>query len=80
MFTTCPHCSILRDGDCVVCAPGDENHPSCLHCENGVYNPPPKPWYERDLVIAIGMAIVVSVSSALIIAQVQAYLKASKKD
>lgn len=74
MFTTCPHCSILRNGECVVCEPGDENHPSCRHCENGHYNPPSEPWYKQDIVIAIGTAVVVSVASALIIMQIQSYL------
>jgi hypothetical protein len=80
MFTTCPHCSILRGGECVVCQPGEENHPSCRHCENGVYDPPPEPWYQRDLVVAIGTTIVVSVISAVIFSQVQAYLAVAKKD
>jgi hypothetical protein len=77
-FTTCPHCSILRNGECVVCAEGDENHPSCRHCEGGTYKPPADPWYKDEIVLAIGTAVVVSVCSALIIAAIQGGLK--KKD
>jgi len=74
-FTTCPHCSVLRDGTCWVCGPGDENHPACLYCENGVYNPPQRPWYKSELMIAISTAVVVSVASGLLIGQIQAYLR-----
>jgi hypothetical protein len=75
LFQTCPHCSMLREGSCVVCEAQDASHPSCRDCEAGVYRPPPPPFWKNDLVVSIGVAVVVSVTSALIIAGIQRYLK-----
>jgi len=65
-FSTCPHCSILVNGTCIVCGSKDK-HPSCLNCVNGKYYPPPKQWYEHKIVIAVGTAVVISVISGLLI-------------
>jgi hypothetical protein len=75
MFTTCPHCSILRNGSCFICTPGDENHPSCQDCEGGWHNPPRTPWYQSDLTLTLFTAVTVSVISAVIISQIQRHMR-----
>lgn len=74
VFTTCPHCSYLVEGTCVVCAEGDE-HPSCEYCVGGKYYPPGEAWYRNHVFIAVATAIVVGVTSTLIISRVEAALK-----
>ena len=70
-ITTCPHCSMLVEGSCVTCAPGD-THPSCRDCEEGRYKPP---WYRHNLSLTIFTTVVVSVASGLIIARVNSLMK-----
>lgn len=66
-ITTCPHCSILVEGSCVVCGSEDQ-HPSCLHCRDGKYKPP---WHKNQLWTAIATATVVAVASGLIAAEIR---------
>lgn len=66
-ITTCPHCSKLINGSCVVCGPGDL-HPSCESCEEGRLV---TPWYRHELVVAIFTTVVVSVASAVILQRIQ---------
>ena len=61
-ITTCPHCSKLVNGTCEICLEGDP-HPSCDQCVDGKLK---LPWYQNELVIAIGTTVVVTVASALI--------------
>lgn len=63
-ITTCPHCSKLVAGTCEICTEGDP-HPSCESCENGKLK---IPWYQNELVIAVGTTVVVTVASAIILA------------
>lgn len=66
-ITTCPHCSKLVNGTCEICLEGDP-HPSCAQCVDGRLK---QPWYQNELVIAIGTTVVVTVASALIMAALQ---------
>jgi hypothetical protein len=63
----CPPCSKLVNASCVMCDPSDP-HPSCLYCENGVYQPPKGPWHETKFVESLLLPVVVSVASAAVIA------------
>lgn len=66
-ITTCPHCSILIEGTCIPCRPGDD-HPSCRYCKNGSFSPP---WYKSEkLHTALAIASA-SVASALILAMIR---------
>lgn len=65
-ITTCPHCSILVNGSCMLCADGD-SHPSCIDCVNGRHKPP---WHRSSLTLAITTAVVVSVISGLLVARI----------
>ncbi len=62
MFSTCPPCSVLKDGSCDVCEDGSP-HPSCKNCVAGELQ---MPWYQQELVVAVGSAVVVSVISTII--------------
>lgn len=66
-ITTCPHCSILVDGSCRVCPPGDP-HPSCQSCVEGRVI---VPWWQNELLVAIGTTVVVTVVSTIIISKIQ---------
>lgn len=63
-ITTCPHCSKLVEGSCVICTPNDP-HPSCLYCEEGRIN---LPWHRKEIVVGIASAVVISVASGILIA------------
>jgi hypothetical protein len=77
VFTTCPHCSILVEGTCHVCLEGDE-HPSCEYCVGGRYYPPPPPWYKSQLFLAVCTAVVVAVTSSLMVSRIERAMKAKK--
>lgn len=66
-ITTCPHCSKLIAGTCEICTEGDP-HPSCESCINGRLK---LPWYQNELVIAVGTTVVVTVASAIILSALQ---------
>jgi len=66
---SCPHCSYLMEGSCVVCPDGDP-HPACEDCVGGRL--PPRPWYRHELVIAVTTATIVSIASAILVQQVKA--------
>lgn len=70
-ITTCPHCSKLVDGSCVVCGPEDP-HPSCENCEGGRLA---IPWYQSELFLAIVTTVAVTVVSSIILSRVQSALK-----
>lgn len=74
-ITTCPHCSKLINGSCVICAPEDP-HPSCTHCEGGKFV---VPWHRNEIVVAIVTTVVVSVASAIILSRIQGAMKSQKK-
>lgn len=61
---TCPECSFLKNGDCVVCVTGDD-HPACSGCSDGKVV-----WYRRPLVVSIATAVVVSVVAGVVVQQV----------
>lgn len=69
---TCPHCSYLWDGRCVICADGDP-HPGCEDCVGGKL--PRAPWYYNDLLLSIGTAVVVTVAVSLLVPRVERWLK-----
>ena len=73
-ITTCPHCSRLIEGTCVLCEPGDP-HPSCENCVDGKFV---TPWYQTEIFLGILTTVVVTVASALIVTQIQKSLKAKK--
>lgn len=68
VITTCPHCSYLVGGTCVICEDGDP-HPGCEGCVNGRLRPPP--WWENELFVAISTAVVVSVATAIIVPRLE---------
>lgn len=65
LITTCPHCSRLVDGTCVVCEDG-ETHPSCHDCISGRLTPP---LWRNEFLITIATTVVVTVLSGLIVAK-----------
>lgn len=71
---SCPHCSYLVEGECVICE-DDDPHPACQGCVGGRL--PPLPWYKTDLFVSIMTATVVSIASAIIVAQVKKRTKLS---
>jgi hypothetical protein len=77
VFMSCPPCSYLVEGTCVVCDPADE-HPACQHCVAGQYQPPKPSWYESELLLAVMTATVVSVASAIVVSRVNRLL--AKRD
>jgi hypothetical protein len=68
VFQTCPQCSYLRDGSCVVCEPGNP-HPGCSRCEGG--KPKADPWYRHPLFIGIVTATAVGVISSIVARRVE---------
>jgi len=62
---TCPECSYLKSGDCVVCE-GDENHPACDGCANGRIV-----WYRRPLFVSVATAVVVSIVAGIAVHQIE---------
>lgn len=71
---SCPPCSYLVEGTCVVCAPMDP-HPACRYCETGEYRPPKPPWWKNELLLAIVSATVVATASSLITVRLQSMLE-----
>jgi len=69
-ITTCPHCSRLVDGSCLVCETGDE-HPSCRHCEGGRYKPPKAPFYKNEIFISVATAVTVGVLTTMALRQLK---------
>lgn len=67
---SCPQCSILVEGTCVICAEGDP-HPSCQYCQGGTYKPP---WHQHPMTNAIITSVVVAVISGLILRQLSKQL------
>ncbi len=66
---SCPHCSYLVEGSCLVCTEGNQ-HPACEGCVNGRLQP--RPWYKHEIVLAVATATLVSIASAIIVHQVKA--------
>jgi len=64
-IVSCPDCTYLQDGSCVVCQDPDA-HPSCDGCRDGKVV-----WYRRPLVLSIGTAVVVSVLAGIVVKQIQ---------
>ena len=62
---TCPECSFLKDGDCVVCLNGDD-HPACTGCSDGQVI-----WYRRPLFVSVVTAIVVSIVAGVAVHQIE---------
>lgn len=61
---TCPECSFLKSGDCVVCVTGDD-HPACAGCSDGQIV-----WYRRPLFVSVATAVVVSVIASITASQI----------
>jgi hypothetical protein len=64
---SCPHCSILQEGECVVCDADTAEHPSCRDCVKGKYSPPPTPWYQTYLAQSITASVVAGVITAVVV-------------
>jgi hypothetical protein len=68
VFTTCPRCSYLWEGKCIVCE-DDDPHPGCEGCVGGRL--PKPPWYKSDLFVGVSVAVVISVVSSLIVSRIE---------
>jgi hypothetical protein len=66
---TCPECTYLQDGNCVVCQTADD-HPSCDGCKNGVVV-----WYRRPLFVSVATAVTVSLIAGVIVKKIQKHTK-----
>jgi hypothetical protein len=64
-IVTCPECSFLKSGDCVVCVDGDE-HPACEGCSDGR-----TVWYRRPLFVSVATAVVVSLVAGITVHQIE---------
>ena len=64
-IVTCPECSYLKNGDCVVCVSG-EDHPACDGCSDGRVV-----WYRRPLFVSVATAVVVSLVAGVVVHQVE---------
>jgi hypothetical protein len=62
---TCPECSFLKNGDCVVCVSG-EDHPACDGCSDGRVV-----WYRRPLFVSVATAVVVSIIAGVAVHQIE---------
>jgi hypothetical protein len=62
---TCPECSFLKNGDCVVCVDG-EDHPACKGCSDGQVV-----WYRRPLFVSVATAVVVSIIAGITVHQIE---------
>jgi len=72
-IVTCPECSFLQDGDCVVCVSG-EDHPACSGCSDGKII-----WYRRPMFVSIMTAIVVSAVAGVAVHQLEKHSKIYRK-
>ena len=68
-IVTCPACSFLSNGSCVVCQTSDE-HPGCDGCRDGVVI-----WYRRPLFVSVVTAVSVSLLVGVIVKQVKTHTK-----
>jgi hypothetical protein len=78
VFTTCPHCSYLSEGSCIVCANGDP-HPGCEDCVDGKYSPANPPWYKSDFLRTLAASLTVSIVSMFVVFGVRDYMDRRKK-
>jgi hypothetical protein len=62
---TCPECTYLKDGNCVVCS-GPDDHPSCDGCRDGRVV-----WYRRPLFVSVTTAVVVSLAAGVVVSQIK---------
>jgi hypothetical protein len=62
---SCPECTYLSGGDCVVCA-GPDDHPACDGCRDGRVV-----WYRRPMVVSVVLAVTVSLIAGVIVTQVK---------
>ena len=67
----CPFCTVQINGTCDPCNPDIADHPACKYCKDGVYSPPPVPWYKTDLAVSITVSVVAAVASAMILEQIR---------
>ncbi len=68
VVTSCPHCSYLVEGTCVVCD-NEDPHPGCVNCVDGL--PEGSPWYFHPLTLSIGSAVAVAVVVALVVPRLE---------
>jgi hypothetical protein len=68
VVTTCPPCSYLWEGKCLVCEEGD-THPGCRGCIDGQL--PKPPWYKSDFFVTVTASVLVAVVSTLIVARLE---------
>ena len=77
-ITSCPPCSYLVSGSCLVCANGDQ-HPGCQDCVNGRYAPPPTPWYKTPFFFSVMVIVTASMLSTIVAARINKVLGNGKK-
>jgi len=73
----CPECSYFDEGSCLACADGDP-HPACNYCEDGVYRPPAKPWYQNTMVQTVLVLVTASVLSGLLVHRLDHWISGRK--
>ena len=65
---SCPPCSYLVDGSCMVCPDGD-GHPGCAGCVGGRMAPPA--WYKSDLFISVAGSLIVTIIGAMALTEMK---------
>jgi len=78
VFMSCPVCSYLVEGTCVVCQDPAE-HPGCQYCEDGEYKPPKPSWYRSEIAGAIITGTIVVVTASVLGAYIQRWIGLRKK-
>ncbi len=68
VVTSCPRCSYLVEGTCLICL-NEDPHPGCVKCVDGL--PERDPWYLHPLTLAVGSAVVISLTVALVVPRLE---------
>jgi len=66
---TCPTCTYLRDGSCVVCATSYD-HPSCSGCRDGEVV-----WYRRPFFVSVASAVVISLIAGVAVSHIRKHVR-----
>lgn len=68
-IVSCPPCTYLADGHCVVCMDG-EAHPGCEGCVDGA-----PAWYRRPFFVSLVTSLVVSSVATVVVYKMERRLK-----
>ncbi len=68
-IVTCPTCTYLKDGSCVVCQTSYD-HPSCSGCENGEVV-----WYRKPFFVSVASAVVISLVAGVAVAHIRKHVR-----